>query len=166
MALYFFAMLQQSIIDQIERYIVEEYPEVFIVDISYKRGKMGLLSIKVDTDEGISLATCTQVSRSVSRWLDEQELDDDTFRLEVSSPGVGFPLKLKRQYPQNIGRKLRVTLTSGIQEEGTLLKLEEETLYLERVGKKRSKKSKQEGEDPIIVIPFSDIKESIVVLPF
>ncbi|MEM6765800.1 MAG: ribosome maturation factor RimP [Bacteroidota bacterium] len=156
-------MLQQSIIDQIKRSIVEEYPDVFIVDISYKKGRMGLLSIKIDTDEGISLATCTQVSRSVSRWLDEQELDDDAFRLEVSSPGVGFPLKLRRQYPQNIGRKLRVTLTSGRQEEGTLLKLDEEFLYLEKVKKK---KKKYKEEDSIITLPFDDIKESVVVLPF
>ncbi len=48
---------------------------------------------------------------------------DGDFSLEVSSPGLDEPLKLKRQYQKNIGRNVEVTLQDGSKKEGKLLSI-------------------------------------------
>jgi ribosome maturation factor RimP len=80
--------------------------------------------------------------------------------LEVSTPGVDQPLKLKRQYHKNIGRKLKVTTGQHILE-GKLVDVGEEKIKLEQEfgeGKKKETKS--------IEIPFSEIDKTFVLVSF
>ena len=99
--------------------------------------------------------------------LEEEKSLDFSYRLEVSSPGVGFPLKLHRQYVSNIGRHLKIVLVNQEEISGKLLKVEEEEILLELLptapkGKKKSRKPKTAG--PEKQIKFSDIKESKVII--
>ena len=103
-------MLADEVKETIVAVIEQTEPDVFIVDMSLNRGKANTLHIRVDTDNGISLAQCTQISRADGRELEEMPEMDFPYRLEVSSPGVGFPLKLHRQYVQNKGRHLMLLL--------------------------------------------------------
>ena len=68
--------------------------------------------IAIDGDNGVSIGQCSQVSRYVSRKLDEMELPEKAFTYEVSSPGADLPLKMFRQYNKHIGRTLEVTRNS------------------------------------------------------
>ena len=81
----------------------------FFVDswIRYERGGR-VVQVFVDTDRGITIDECAEISRDLSRELDLFQLLSSPYHLEVSSPGTDKPLKLLRQYHKNIGRRFRV----------------------------------------------------------
>ncbi|MFB9234366.1 ribosome maturation factor RimP [Plantactinospora siamensis] len=84
-------------------------------DLSVSRaGRRHVVRVIVDGDGGVSLDAVAEVSRRVSRALDEAEetggdLLAGEYQLEVSSPGVDRPLTLPRHWRRNIGRLVRVT---------------------------------------------------------
>ncbi|MEM6629245.1 MAG: hypothetical protein AAF694_06210 [Bacteroidota bacterium] len=167
-------MLTDTHKERLIELILEEDPEIFVVDIHLKRGKKNVLSIKIDTDEGISLKTCTTVSRRINKWLEAEEpLGDNTFSLEVSSPGVGFPLKLARQYPKNVGRILRVTTNDGETHQGKLLEVNEKRIQIDTSiqtlkGRKKKntpkKKVNKLEASPYMNLELAEIAEAKVVL--
>jgi len=134
--------------------------EVFLVDVNV-RGQTGsrVVEVYVDTDEGVSVEQCAEVSRALSEKLDEKEdLIRGAYRLNVSSPGIDRPLQLKRQYPRHIGRQLQVTYETPEGEKqqvaGTLKQVDEQGIALEL-------KQKQP-----VYVPFERIKEAKVKLPW
>lgn len=127
------------------REFLQDQPELFLVEVvvsgSARRQKVVVL---IDGDQGITIDQCAQLSRKISAALEGKELFTGAWFLEVSSPGIDFPLKYQRQYPKHIGRRLKVTKTDGEQLIGPLLevspegirvnaetKLKKETLYNE-----------------------------------
>ena len=154
---YFFNMPTTKIREALERIIEEVDPSVFIVGIDLKKGRRNILSVKIDTDEGITLGTCTRISRKLNRWVDEvQPFGDRSLLVEVSSPGVGYPLKLARQYPRNVGRVLEISDSTGEQTRGLLLAVSEEEIQIDtRItslkGQKKSpsKASKKQAKDTL-----------------
>lgn len=169
---YFFAMISAEVREKIETTLSAAHPEVFVVDASYTKSKRSVLSLKVDTDHGISLEQCTAVSRTIGRMLDENEhLISGPFHLEVSSPGIGYPLKLWRQYPQNLGRHLEVKDLEGHSTKGKLIDVQEETFTLELLPEKRKKKSKKkeaqtapEAEETTRTYAFDQIETAKVII--
>ena len=85
---------------------------LFIVDVIYslKQGPSKKMVIIVDGDNGVTIDDCTHISREISKVLDDTNLIEDHYLLEVSTPGLDHPLKLKRQYKKNVGRSLKVHL--------------------------------------------------------
>lgn len=162
-------MLTEAVQTIIEETIAQVNPDAFVVDVSLRRGKMSNLFVRVDTDKGISLSECTILSRKLGFVLEEVKQLDFPYRLDVSSPGIGFPLKLHRQYIQNIGRHLSVVNHGGHELQGKLLDVEEESIILElfahHKGKNKSMKPKPLVDEPK-QIPFSEIKESKVIIIF
>ena len=163
-------MLESQLKEKIVTIIRDINPEVFVIEIGLTQGRKSQLSIKVDTDKGISLAECASISRKVGRWLEEENVFDFPYLLEVSSPGIGAPLRMHRQYLKNIGRNLRVMLLDSTQKEGKLISVTEERIALlpiETKGKKKSKQKKKLTEIPSeseFQISFSEIKESKVIV--
>ncbi|MFN3999108.1 ribosome maturation factor RimP [Algoriphagus sp.] len=135
----------------------------FVVEVKLEEiaGKTKVL-ILIDADQGITIQACAKVSRLVSEELEANEMIGDAYILEVSSPGVDFPLSSFRQYQKNIGRELKVTLTSGIEVQGKLLELDEEKVKLLVKKKEKGKKAFEEEQ----LVPFSEIKKSIVQVSF
>ncbi len=154
---YFFNMPTIKIREALERIIEEVDPSVFIVGIDLKKGRRSILSIKIDTDEGITLDTCTRISRKLNRWIDEEQpLGDSSLLVELSSPGVGYPLKLARQYPRNVGRVLEISDAAGERILGLLISVNGEEIQIDtRVtslkGQKKSpsKASKKPAKDSL-----------------
>jgi ribosome maturation factor RimP len=105
-------------------------PGQFIVDItvSAKKGP-GKVLVLVDADQGITIDDCAEISRQLSKALDDSSLLMDHYMLEVSTPGVDYPLRLKRQYVKNIGRKLKIKLSDKILE-GKLMEVKTESIVL------------------------------------
>ena len=159
-------LLRAEIIEK----VAEINPEVFIVELALRSGKQNSLILRVDTDKGINMQECSSLSRQLGAWLEAQETFDFSYHLEVSSPGVGTPLVMHRQYVQNIGRNLRVMRQDGQQEEGTLEAVDEEGIVLAPVkikkGKKKPKAPEAVGkEEPAIrKIRFEEIKEAKVII--
>ncbi len=80
--------------------------------------KKNKVLVLIDGDEGVNIDHCAQISRKISAELEEKEVMDGAYRLEVSSPGVEFPLKYQRQFPKHIGRKVKVSQNDGAEKIG------------------------------------------------
>ena len=144
-----------------QNYLADK-PELFLVDVivsgSQKKNKVLVL---IDGDQGVTIDQCAELSRKISGDLEEKDIMDGAYRLEVSSPGVEFPLKFERQYPQHLGRKVKVTLNDGSEKIGKLLEVGDGSLKLDEERKEGKKTSWQEMQ-----IKFEDIKNMIVLVSF
>lgn len=133
----------------------------FIVDViaSFK-GAVGKVLVIVDGDAGIGIDDCADLSRDLSKALDDSNLISGAFNLEVSTPGLDQPLKLKRQYVKNIGRNVRVRQAEQT-DEGKLTAVNESSIQLTQlVGSGKNK------EEKTIEIPFDKIDKTIVLVSF
>ena len=81
----------------------------FVVDVicSLRNNPKKLLVI-LDGDKGINIDDCAEFSRELSAALDTSNLVEGAFVLEVSTPGLDQPLKIRRQYVKNVGRNVKV----------------------------------------------------------
>lgn len=127
------------------RALVEEKladrPDLFIVELKVVNNNKVI--ILLDGDEGIGIHDCAAVSRHVGFHLEEENLFDKEYNLEVGSPGLDVPLTLNRQLQKNIGRLLEVKLTDGKKTEGTLLSADEEQITIKEQIKEKGKKAKE-----------------------
>ncbi len=81
----------------------------FLVDLRVRRDHgLTFLEVFVDTDAGVTTELCAEISRDLSRVLDQADVIRSRYHLVVSSPGADRPMMFPRQYPRNIGRTLRV----------------------------------------------------------
>lgn len=80
---------------------------VYIVDISYADG---VLCYYIDKPGGIGIDECEKFSRAVEPILDEADIIDKEYSLDVSSPGVDRKLKKEREFLYYIGREVEVKL--------------------------------------------------------
>jgi ribosome maturation factor RimP len=118
--------------------------------------------ILVDADQGMTIAACASLSRALSGELETNENLDEAYILEVSSPGLDYPLTEKRHYQKNSGRSLKVHLLSGEEVVGKLKEVEEQGIKLVVTKKEKGKKSVEEEQS----ISFNEIKKSIVQVSF
>jgi ribosome maturation factor RimP len=116
------------------------YTDTFLVDIKAKGNKV---EIFVDSDGGIGFEKCQKLSRWVEAIFDEKAYFGGQYILEVSSPGVGSPLKLLRQYPKNVGRDIEIK-TAEKSVKGKLEKVEGDQIHVTYETKvKEGKKNKK-----------------------
>ena len=77
---------------------------------------------------------CEVISRKLSDWLDKEDFIDDSYILEVSSPGLGRPLKKEKDYVRSMGREVEVRLYKAIDRQkeftGTLSAYDDKTVTL------------------------------------
>ena len=78
--------------------------EMELVDVEYvKEGPFRYLKIYIDKPGGITVDDTADISRILNKKLDEADLIDEQYFLEVSSPGVERPFKKEKDYLNNIG---------------------------------------------------------------
>ena len=88
--------------------IVEEYG-FELVDVEYvKEGSNWYLRAYIDKPGGIGVNDCEVVSRRLSDILDEKDYIDDSYILEVSSPGLGRPLKKEKDFKRSLGEEVEI----------------------------------------------------------
>lgn len=139
-----------------------ELPGVFVVDIKMLPNHK--LIILVDGDNGIGVGDCAKISRYVGFKLEEENVIEEAYNLEVSSPGVDFPLTMVRQYAKNIGRDLSVKMLDGAKREGELLSVNEESITINEIIKAGLKGRKAEVLEALI--PLDQITEAKVLISF
>ncbi len=82
-----------------------------LVDVEYVREAGNwYLRAYIDKDGGITVDDCEMVSRSFSDWLDEKDFIDDAYIMEVSSPGLGRPLKKDKDLKRSLGKEVEIRL--------------------------------------------------------
>lgn len=79
------------------------------MDVEYvKEGGTWYLRTYIDKEGGISIDDCEKVSRRLSDILDEKDYIDDTYIMEVSSPGLGRPLKKEKDFKRSLGKEVDI----------------------------------------------------------
>jgi ribosome maturation factor RimP len=77
-------------------------------------GKRRMLRVAVDKDGGVTLDDIAEATKEVSRLLDDSDvMGEQSYTLEVTSPGTDRPLTLPRHWRRNEGRLVKVTRTDG-----------------------------------------------------
>ncbi len=114
--------------------IVEEFG-AYVVDFKVnQQGNRVFVKTLVTTDHGIALDLIAEISRAIRDNSTFNDLFTENFHLEVSSPGIDFPLKSVRDFRRNTGRVMNVyhhreDLKSPLK--GKLESIDEERLILE-----------------------------------
>ena len=120
----------------------------FLVDIQVSRGN--LIQVFFDHADGINLDQCAEFSKKIEEKLSR---DEEDYELQVSSPGLGQPIRVIPQYRKAIGQKLEILLTDGEKIRGTLESVSEGTpeqvaaLTLRLSGTKR----KPASDQPVVI---------------
>ena len=90
--------------------LMEEY-HFELVDVEYvKEAGNWYLRAYIDKEGGITVDDCEVVSRRLGEWLDEKDFIEDSYILEVSSPGLGRPLKKDKDFDRSIGEDVDIKL--------------------------------------------------------
>ena len=86
-----------------------------LVDVEYVREAGNwYLRVYVDKEGGITVDDCEIVSRALSDKLDANDFIEDSYILEVSSPGLGRPLKKEKDFVRSIGKEVDIHLYKSI----------------------------------------------------
>ncbi|SHN24014.1 ribosome maturation factor RimP [Cyclobacterium lianum] len=153
--------MRQTIAEIVDKHLPDS--SHFVVDIQIvEKGPKKSLKILIDADHGINIDTCALVSRAVGEEIEAKELMDTAYVMEVSSPGVDFPLSFRRQYQKNIGRSLMVVLANDQTIEGKLTAVDQRGISLLTKKKEKGKKAVEES----LNLPFDQIRKSIVLVSF
>lgn len=80
-----------------------------LVDVEYvKEGGTWYLRAYIDKPGGITVDDCEIVNRALSDLLDEKDFIEESYILEVSSPGLGRPLKKERDFERSLGEEVEI----------------------------------------------------------
>lgn len=132
-------MYRQDVIEKIRNIITGylESRQIDLVDFIYRyEGPNLILRLLVDKPEGgISLDECAYLNTEIGRMLDEKNILQQRYILEVSSPGLDRPLKSKKDFLRCIDKKLKFFLKEEIagrlELEGAVKKIEGDSVYIE-----------------------------------
>ena len=82
-----------------------------LYDIEYvKEAKDYFLRIYIDSKKGIDLNDCEKVSNNITELLDKEDIIQEQYFLEVSSPGIERVLKKEKHLKDNIGNEVQIKL--------------------------------------------------------
>ncbi|NBE53227.1 ribosome maturation factor RimP [Streptomyces boluensis] len=123
-------------------------------------GKRRVLRVVVDSENGVSLDTCAELSRELSEKLDAADaMGEGEYVLEVTSPGADRPLTEHRHYVRAVDRLVKFQLTEGGELTARILKVDDEGLDLEVPGVKGRKPTARR-------VAFADIAKARVEIEF
>ena len=113
-----------------------ERNEFELVDVEYvKEGGNWYLRAYIDKPGGITIDDCEVVSRAFSDILDEKDYIEDTYIFEVSSPGLGRPLKKEKDFARSIGEEVEIRTYRAIDRQkefiGILVEYDKDTVTIE-----------------------------------
>jgi ribosome maturation factor RimP len=96
-----------TIWERIERWLAAE--ELELDDLEFKgSGRGQTVRVVVDGPGGVDLDRIAELSLGISRLLDDETGLEESYQLEVSSPGLERPLRRPRHFQKSIGREVSV----------------------------------------------------------
>jgi len=128
----------------------------FFIDIEFRGDDRNrILEIYIDNELGIITADCVDVSRVCGNLIEEENLIESKYRLDVSSPGTDRPVKFIQQYKKHIGRNFELEFEDQVSEkfEGKLMDVSNDILKFE-IDKK------------IEEVNFNNIKSAKIIVRF
>lgn len=89
-----------------------------LVDVEYvKEGGTWYLRAYIDKEGGITVNDCEAVAREMNEILDKEDFVEDSYVFEVSSPGLGRPLKKEKDYVRSMGKEVEIRTYRAINRE-------------------------------------------------
>jgi len=148
---------------KITAFVKEQLDEnMFLVEVTVNASNV--IKVFIDSFEGLTIDQCVQISRGLEQKLDR---DKEDFELQVSSPGLSEPFRVKEQYLKNVGQNVEIVTAEGVKLEGELLDAGDEEIVL-----KTAKRERVEGhkKKQLIVkehqLKYGEIKSAKVVVSF
>jgi len=89
---------------------------VEIFDVTYRRERAGNVLRVIIDGENVGLEECSNVSNFVSEWLDNEDLIEAKYFLEVSTPGIDRPLRNQKDFLRYKGKVCKITLINPVGE--------------------------------------------------
>lgn len=105
-----------------------------LVELIYRREQGGwMVRLIIWKPEGIGIDDCSRVSRELSTILDVEDIIEQHYTLEVSSPGLTRPLTSGRDFERNLGKEIKLTLDQGeyITCQGKIISVANDTVELD-----------------------------------
>ncbi|MGC8773858.1 MAG: ribosome maturation factor RimP [Chlorobaculum sp.] len=147
--------------------------EIYVVEAAIRAGGRKI-ELTVDTDKGVSIDKCAKLSRAIRARLEASEedimLSSGEFDLMVSSPGIGEPIQVQRQYLRHLSRLIRVNyldeegqpmeITGKLLEAAVGPEVEQPSITIEAV--KEGRKKRAAGEPPL-TIRLVDVVKAVVL---
>ncbi|MGN0400255.1 MAG: ribosome maturation factor RimP [Blautia sp.] len=135
--------------------IIEQY-NFELVDVEYvKEGSNWYLRAYIDKEGGITVDDCEVVSRAFSDKLDEEDFIEEAYIMEVSSPGLGRPLKKEKDYKRSMGKELEIRTYRAINKEkefyGVLKAYDDDSVTIEN---EQGRQTFQKAEIALIRLAF------------
>lgn len=120
-------------------------------------GNHQILTCVIDGPKPLNLDEVTVVSRLISELLDETELINGAFTLEVTSPGVDRPLTKRRHWEKNLSRLITMVMHDGSMLTARLTELRDvDAVFIENI----------KGRMKSHTIVLADIKKAHVEVEF
>jgi ribosome maturation factor RimP len=111
---------------------IAEKLNFFVIDINFRGdNRKKIIELFVDAEINVDADYLAEISREINSVIEEQDIIQQAYRLDVSTPGVDRPLKFLKQFPKHINRNFEVTYKSGDESKtitGKLLSVEREEL--------------------------------------
>ncbi len=87
----------------------------YLWNVEYvKEGADYILRVTIDNDEGITIDDCERMTRAIDPVLDEHDPIEDSYLLEVSSPGIERELTRDDHFALCVGEKVEVRLYAPV----------------------------------------------------
>jgi ribosome maturation factor RimP len=152
-------LLYMSVQEQLRGIVEEvlnEHPGIFLVEFNSNNQNY---EIVLDGDHALGIYDISDISRSINHKADEM-MPEESYSLDVTSPGADSDIKLLRQYPKHVNREFSVKLKNEETFTGKLLAVEGEELSFDKVVKIKPKKTEE------IKISFQNIQQANIILSF
>jgi len=126
--------IYESRTEQLLLPIIEEN-QFELVDVEYvKEGSNWYLRAYIDKPGGITIDDCELVSRALSELMDQEDFIEDSYILEVSSPGLLRPLKKDKDFERNMGKDVEIRCFKMIEKQkefiGTLIAFDADSVTI------------------------------------
>ncbi len=110
-----------------------------LVEMTYKRMQEGMtLRLLVDTPDGIRMDQCEALNNYLSEMLDRENVIEEHYLIEVSSPGLDRPMKTDRDFERNLGKDIELTTYEAIDgrktHDGRFVGMNREEVVIEKGG--------------------------------
>jgi ribosome maturation factor RimP len=103
-----------------------------LVDLEWRAHRpRSILRVFVDKPGGVGIGDCERVSREVGDLLDVAGVIDESYDLEISSPGLDRLLRSEREYRWACGKRVRCWLNDGREFRGRLVEVRSDALVLD-----------------------------------
>lgn len=147
--------------DRVERVVapLAAARSVDVLEVAIRgRGPGRVVRVVVDRKGGVDLATCQDLSKALSAELDAFDELDERYSLEVTSPGVDYPLRDRAAFDRVEGRAVLVHARSAVeaaarQLRGTVVRAGEDAVVLAVAGEE-------------VAVPYSEITSAKQTLPW